>query len=130
MKESYLSDLIEYRISRASESLIEAQIMAESGHWNTCINRLYYTCFYSVNALLIKHNLSSAKHTGVKSIFNKDFVKTGIIPVDISEIYNELFNLRHESDYEDFFLADENLVRPMISQVGRLLEFIKTVLSL
>jgi uncharacterized protein (UPF0332 family) len=62
MTGSPISELITYRINRAWETLSEAGLMAESGHWNTCINRLYYACFYGINALLIKHNLSSAKH--------------------------------------------------------------------
>jgi len=128
MTDSPLGDLIQYRIEKALETLAEAKIMAESGHWNTCINRLYYCCFYSVNALLIKNNLSSKKHTGVKSLFNKEFVNKGIVPVEISLIYNELFNLRHESDYEDFYQADEKLVLPLIPQVERFLEFIKQLL--
>ena len=44
------------------------------------------------------------------------------------EIFNELFNLRHESDYEDFFQAGGDLVLPMIPQVKRFLEFIKQIL--
>ncbi len=120
-----LTDLINYRIDRAYETLTEAKIMAKSEHWNTCVNRLYYSCFYAVNALLIKNNLSSVKHAGVKSLFNKDFVKTGFIPVEISEIYNELFNLRHESDYEDFFRAEKEQVLPMIKQVEKFIEVIK-----
>ena len=35
-------DLIKYRIQRAKESLIEARILSQSGHWNTVTNRLYY----------------------------------------------------------------------------------------
>jgi uncharacterized protein (UPF0332 family) len=128
MTDSPLGDLIQYRIEKALETLAEAKIMAESGHWNTCINRLYYCCFYSVNALLIKNNLSSKKHTGVKSLFNKEFVNKGIVPVEISLIYNELFNLRHESDYEDFYQADEKLVLQLIPQVEIFLEFIKQML--
>ena len=123
-----IDDLIKYRMNRALETLAEAKIMVKAGHWNTCINRLYYGCFYSVNALLIKHNLSSVKHSGVKSLFNREFVNKKIIPVEISEIYNELFNLRHESDYEDFYQADEKLVLPIIPQVERFLEFIKQML--
>lgn len=129
MTERRLADLINYRISRASESLDEAKIMAETGHWNTCISRLYYACFYSVNALLIMHNLSSAKHTGVKSLFNKEFVKTGKVPVNISEIYNELFNLRHESDYEDFFQADKEYVNPLILQTKNFVTFIQNMIN-
>ncbi len=128
MTGSPLSELINYRIGRAEESLLEAKIMAESHHWNTCINRLYYTCFYAVCALLIKNNLSSAKHTGVRSIFNRDFVRSGAISVNISEVYNELFNLRHESDYADFFQADESLVLPMIPQVEKFLIHIRELL--
>jgi uncharacterized protein (UPF0332 family) len=127
---SPLSDLVIYRIERACESIAEARIMAETGHWNTSINRLYYSCFYAVTALLIKNNFSSVKHTGIKSIFNKEFVREGIVPVEISQIYNELFNLRHESDYEDFFRADETLVLTMIPQVEIFVEFIKRTLSI
>jgi len=128
MTGSPIEDLIHYRMVRAFETLAEAKLMAECKHWNTCINRLYYSCFYSVNALLIKYNLSSKKHTGVKSLFNKEFVNKGIVPIEISLIYNELFNLRHESDYEDFYQADEKLVLPIIPQVERFLEFIKQML--
>ena len=59
MTDSPLGDLINYRIDKALETLTEAKIITECRHWNTCINRLYYCCFYSVNALLIKNNLSS-----------------------------------------------------------------------
>ena len=74
-----LSDLIQYRCERAREALEEAVVLADSGHWNACVNRLYYACFYAVSALLNKHNLSSSKHSGVRSFFNHHFVKTGTI---------------------------------------------------
>ena len=35
-------DLINYRLERAKESLEEAKILAQAGHWNTVVNRLYY----------------------------------------------------------------------------------------
>lgn len=37
-----LNDFIQYRIARAREALDEVEILADSGHWNACINRLYY----------------------------------------------------------------------------------------
>lgn len=100
-------DLINYRIARAEESLEEANILATSGHWNACVNRLYYSCFYIVSALLIKYDLSSGKHSGIRSLFNKHFVKTGKIPKNIAIIYNFLFERRQESDYDDFVNFDE-----------------------
>ena len=54
------AQLIRYRIQRAFETLDEARLMAESDHWNGCVNRLYYACFYAVNALL-QTNVNSFK---------------------------------------------------------------------
>ncbi len=57
-------DLIRYRLARARETLEDAHILAEVKHWNACVNRLYYACFYAVSALLMQRGLSSSKHTG------------------------------------------------------------------
>jgi uncharacterized protein (UPF0332 family) len=71
--------LMRYRMERARETLVEADLMAQIGHWNSCVNRLYYACFYAVSALLLQHNLSAAKHAGVRSLFNRHFVRPGAI---------------------------------------------------
>ena len=38
-------DLICYRMKRASETLEEARLMFESGHFYGAANRIYYACF-------------------------------------------------------------------------------------
>lgn len=98
-------DLARYRLERAYETLEEARIMAESNHWNTCVNRLYYACFYAVSALLVLHNLSSSRHSGVRALFNREFVNTGQFPNELAGFYNKLFELRQQSDYEDYYEA-------------------------
>ena len=35
------------------------------------------------------------------SLFNKHFVKTGLIPVELGKFYARLFDTRLESDYAD-----------------------------
>ena len=111
-----LSDLLQYRVARAKEALEEAAVLSASGHWNACVNRLYYACFYAVSALLSKHDLSSSKHSGMRSFFNKHFVKTGIIPKETAEIYNSLFERRQEGDYEVFVTFKEADVKPWIKE--------------
>ena len=69
-------DLIKYRIARSKESFEESIILSKSNHWNTVANRLYYASFYAVNALLVKFDLNSSSHSGTKTIFNKEFIKT------------------------------------------------------
>lgn len=121
-----LNDFIRYHISRAKESLEEASVLAAAGHWNGCVNRLYYACFYAVSALLSKEDLSSSKHSGVRSIFNRKFVKTGIISKETAVIYNSLFERRQESDYEVFFVFKETDVKPWLEDVE---EFVDSVIK-
>lgn len=84
------AELIAYRLSRARESLEEAVLMAGAGHWNACANRLYYSCFYAVNALLARHATAAARHSGVRSLFGQHFIKTGLAPADLGALYNDL----------------------------------------
>jgi uncharacterized protein (UPF0332 family) len=95
-------DLIEYRIQRAYEALDEAAILYESGHLNTYVNRLYYASFYAVYALLLTQNISTSKHTHLRSLLHREYVKTGIIPPEMGRHFDLLFDSRQESDYADF----------------------------
>ena len=101
--------LIEYRMERARETLVEAGIMFDAGRINTYVNRLYYACFYAVSALLLTRNFSTSKHGYLRSLMHREFVKTGLIPKDLSRHFDVLFDSRLEGDYADFirFKADE-----------------------
>ncbi len=63
MKGENLTELIHYRLERSRETLEEALLMQRERHWNACVNRLYYACFYAVTALLAMQGVSSGKHT-------------------------------------------------------------------
>ena len=94
-------ELIKYKLQRAEETLEEAQIMLQTSHLHGAANRLYYACFYAVSALLMSRDLSSSKHVGVMSLFNRHFIKTGILPVEMGKFYSRLFDNRQDSDYAD-----------------------------
>jgi len=121
------SDLVSYRLERARETLVEARTMSDIGHANACVNRLYYACFYAVNALLASRGLSASKHSGVRSLFGQHFVKTGLIPTELGKFYNDLFESRQESDYDDFFRVDAEKLPHMLEVASR---FIDTVEAL
>ncbi len=125
MKDSVKKELILYRLQRANETFEEAKAMANMEHWNTCVNRLYYACFYAFNALLLKSNLSSAKHTGVRVLLNKNFIKTGVISKELGKLYNSLFEYRQQSDYEDLFRMNEEITKSYIEQTEKFIETIE-----
>jgi uncharacterized protein (UPF0332 family) len=92
------TELVTYRMDRAWESLEDARVLSNADRWNACVNRLYYACFYAVSALLIQNGLSSAKHSGIRGLFNLHYVKAGKISKELAHIYNELYDNRQESD--------------------------------
>ena len=112
--------LVLYRMARAQETLEDARILADAGRWNACVNRLYYACFYAVTALLVGDGLSSSKHAGVRSLFNRQYVKPGKIPKDLARIYNDLFERRQEGDYIDFVSFEESQVLPWMAGAEKL----------
>ena len=122
-------DLVLHRMNRASDTMEDARILADAGRWNACVNRLYYACFYVVSALLVRHGLSSSKHTGVRSLFNKHYVKTGKIPKDLARIYNDLFERRQEGDYIDFVMFQESQVQPWIAEAEQLFGHIRNLIE-
>jgi uncharacterized protein (UPF0332 family) len=73
------NELINYRLSRALETYQEALLLGRENHWNAAANRLYYACFYAVNALLLKNGVSCSTHNGVKSEFHKSFIIAGLL---------------------------------------------------
>ena len=120
---------VRYRMARSEEALEDARILADAGRWNACVNRLFYSCFYAVSALLVRYGLSASKHTGVRGLFNRDFVKTGVVSKDLAQVYNDLFERRREGDYVDFVHFDESRVRPWISRTEDFIKHIAAILE-
>ena len=111
-------DLVKYRISRAKETFEEAKLLADNDYWNAVVNRLYYACFYIVNALLLTNRLNFNSHNGVKREFHKSFVKTKIVSIESGKLYSRLFNLRQEGDYIDFKRFEKEDAEHYIEEVS------------
>jgi hypothetical protein len=121
--------LVIYRLERAREALEEANILLERGHANTFVNRLYYACFYAVSALLLTRELSSAKHSGVRSLFHQHFVKSGIVDTELGQLYDRLFDNRQKGDYTDLIRFDLNEVRNWYDETQRFVEAIENIVK-
>lgn len=122
-------DLVLYRLQRARQTLEDARLLANASRWNPCVNRLYYACFYAISALLLQDGLSSSKHTGVRSLFNRHYVRTGKVPKELAQIYNDLLERRHEGDYMDFVDFEEAQVLPWIARAERFIDHIASLIA-
>jgi uncharacterized protein (UPF0332 family) len=91
--------LVEYRLGQADECLESAQILLERGKCRGAVNRSYYAMFYGVLALLAIRGRETSKHIGAISLFDRDFVKAGLLDPELSSWLHETFYLRQEADY-------------------------------
>jgi len=128
MTEGGREDLIRYKLERSGETLEEAKVMLQTSHLYGAANRIYYACFYAVSALLLSRNLSSAKHSGVLSLFNKNFVKTRLISVELGRFYSRLFDSRLESDYADLVAIDREEVQDDIKTAEIFISAVKSLI--
>ena len=122
-------DLVVYRLKRAKDTLEDARILADGERWNSAINRLYYSAFYAVIALLLHHNYKSTTHNGVKSLFSEHFIKTKVLPEEMGNKYSQLFTWRQKGDYADLFDFSQEKVLPYFEPVKRLIELVESKIS-
>lgn len=97
-----LIDLARYRLNKAKDTLSDSKKYIESATLASTVNRIYYSMFYAVNGLLITRGLSSSKHSGVLSIFNREIVNKGHLEKKWGEFYSDMFKRRQKGDYQDF----------------------------
>lgn len=116
--------LIRLWLDKSHEALASAKLEIQAGHLNSCVNRLYYCCFYAVTALLLTEGRQFSRHSAVKAEFNRLFAKTGRIDAEWTRFYQKLFDDRQQGDYipTASFDAEEISKRVTLAE-----DFLKTV---
>jgi len=129
LDEESIIGLVNYRIQRSKETMLEARLMIDQGYLNGAINRLYYACYYIVIALLIKNGISAQTHGGTKQMLGLHFVVYGKLSPKMSSIYATLFEKRHSSDSDDFEYYDLETVEKLYPQSKEFIEAIEKVIE-
>ena len=75
---------VNYRLEQAQEALDDAKYLIDGNRSpQSIVNRSYYAMFYAALALLQKISKAPSKHSGVISLFDKEFVIKGIFAKDL-----------------------------------------------
>lgn len=118
-----------YRIARAWNTFDDAKILASNEKWNSTINRLYYSAYYAVLALLLKNGLKPTTHNGAKTNFTEHFIKSQKIDKKFGKIYSQLFTWRQKGDYDDLFDFEEAEVVQYFEPVEELIRLIEILIK-
>ena len=101
MKSKEIEILIKNRLEQAHEALDDAKYLIEGNRSpRSIVNRSYYAMFYAALALLQKISKAPSKHSGVISLFDKEFVMKGIFEKALSKDFHRAFELRQSIDYK------------------------------
>ena len=112
-----LAALARHRLAQAHETLAEAEQLLASQALRGAVNRLYYAAFYAARALLALREVDAARHSGVISLFQQHYVKTGLVAAETGKILARAFEKRQNSDYEDFATVEPADAQDLASAV-------------
>jgi len=128
MSDDLQDELILYRLQQADESIQEAKTLAQNSLWRGAINRAYYAMFYAALALVVQKQQVISKHSGVIAFFDKEFVRNGIFPKELSRYLHFAFERRQNSDYGEIFTVNSEEANQAIIEAGQFVEKVKDYL--
>lgn len=119
------ADYIAYKLRKADESIHAAKVLLGNQLYADALSKIYYAAFHAIGALLIQKDLNPKTHSGVKSLFHKEFIFTGIIDKNFAELFDTLLAKRFEADYEAFAFINEEKIPFQLQQTQELIDIIK-----
>jgi len=96
----YHNILFRNSYEKSIEAIRDAEYAFNDKRRSMTLNRIYYTIFYSVNALSYKDGFSTSKHLQLLGWFNKKYInQEKVFSKEMGGIYKSAFLNRQEADY-------------------------------
>ena len=93
-------DLSKTRLQIAKERLAFAEEILKLGDYKTVANRSYYAVFAAMRAVLALQGFDSKKHSGIIAEFRREYIKSGLLPKELSPIIEALVEIACPSQRE------------------------------
>lgn len=129
MQDNEKKALSEARFEHATECLAAAKNLLATENYKSAANRSYYAIFHAMRAVLAFDEIDMKHHSGIISEFRRLYIKTGIFETKLSQIISILFDIRTDSDYDDFFVISKEETAEQVSNAELFLNSIKNYLS-
>ena len=120
--------LSKYRLERAGEMLKTARRDLDAGDYASANNRAYYCIFHAMRATLALTGEDYKKHSGVISRFSEQYLKSKLLPPELSKIISMASIIR--SDYEDFYICSIADTTKLVSDAALFLDTVTAFLQM
>ncbi|MBR6170532.1 MAG: HEPN domain-containing protein [Bacteroidaceae bacterium] len=129
MTDEERATLVTLELKKAHETFEEIGILTAANKWSGAANRLYYSVFHAISALLLHDGHSVNTHNGSHAFFHLHYIKTGILPVEYGRLYNQLQTMREESDYNCVYDVNPDELKDRIGPAHNLIEKIEEIIN-
>ena len=118
-------DLVLYRIESSKEDLKSAKILLDAESYKAANNRAYYAIFHAINAIHALTGVAYKRHKDAIANFNKEYIKTEIFPRRIGRQIASAEEIRHASDYDDFYIATKSEAEEQVILAEEFIEMVE-----
>jgi len=122
-------DLINLRVDQAVESLAEARLLVEKDMRLGAVDRIYFTMFYCACALLATKEFGPSRDGGVAAKFQREFVKTGLVPPEFGDRFKRATQLHQSADLGAHVPPDVERLRELLLDAESFLTTTKLFLA-
>ena len=121
--------LVALELKKARDTYEDIGILIAANRLNGAANRMYYAVFHAVCALLINDGHQVNTHKGSHAMFSQHYIKTGILPREYGQLYNQLQTMREESDYNCAYDVEMEELEQRLEPTKRLIKDIETIVN-
>lgn len=118
-------DLARYRLETAKSDLRSAKLLLEAEEYRGANNRAYYAIYHAISAVHALAGKAYKRHKDALSNFNKDYIHSEVFPKTYGRRIADAEEIRHASDYDDFYVATKSEVEKQIDTAMELTELVE-----
>ncbi len=118
-------DLARYRLETAKDDVKCARVLYDIDEYRAANNRAYYAIFHAINAVHALNGVSYRRHKDAVANFNKEYIKTEIFPRELGRAISSAEEIRHASDYNDFYIASADEALEQIETADNIISLVE-----
>jgi hypothetical protein len=115
-------DILRAMLAKANSKLDAAREAMRDGFFGEAASCSYYAAFHAASAVLARRGMAFSSHAQVMGAFNREFVKTGILPTETTRRIQRLFEDRQTADYDWKIRIDEATAAADLSDAESLVD--------
>lgn len=99
--------------------------MFDADEFRGANNRAYYAIYHIISAIHALDGKAYKRHKDALGNFNKEYIKNEVFPKEYGRRIAEAEEIRHASDYDDFYIATKEEAAEQIELAEQLIDMIE-----